>query len=172
MAPAVVRRLCLALVSALTSACATGGAGRARQPQALTLVGSWRLVRYADTPDGGPPVFPFGDPPSGLFVFTPDRHVSINLMRNPPAPDSASTDPDPDACIPAWYCSYYGTYDVDLGRGYWVTHVSGGNIPHYLGTDQRRSFVIKGDTLVISESYTSAGRTVRAERVLIRAPRP
>ncbi len=169
---AVVRRLCLALVGVLATACATGRPGPGREPQALTLVGSWRLVRYADTPQGGATVFAFGNPPSGLFVFTPDRYVSISLMRNPPAPDSANTDPDPDACVPAWYCSYYGTYDVDLGRGQWVTHVAGGNIPHYLGTDQRRSFVIRGDTLIISESYMSAGRTVRAERVLIRAPRP
>jgi len=160
----------LALAGVLAVACATGGSpGPKREPAQTALVGIWRLIRYADTPEGGAPVFAFGNPPVGLFVFTPEGYVSINLMRNPPAPDSASTDPDPDACLPAWYCSYFGTYKLDPAGGQWTTHVLGGNIPHYLGTDQRRSFVIRGDTLLIYETYAAGGRTVHAERVLVRA---
>lgn len=74
------------------------------------LVGTWQLQSYADTPEGGAPIYAFGNPPSGLFVFTADGHVSINLMRNPPAIGSTSNDPDPDSCRPDWYCSYFGTY--------------------------------------------------------------
>jgi hypothetical protein len=132
------------------------------------LVGTWRLLRYVDTPEGGTSIQPFGTSPVGLFVFTADGQVSISIMRNPPEITTATTDPDPDACIPGWYCSYFGTYTVDYKRGIWITHVVGGNIPAYLGTDQPRSFTIAHDTLTIAETYMQGTRRVRAERVLVR----
>lgn len=122
-------------------------------------------------PDGGAPVYAFGNPPIGLFVFTADGHVSISLMRNPPTVGTATSDPDPDVCIPAWYCSYFGTYQYDPRGPSWTTLVVGGNIPNYLGTAQRRSFKINGDLLTISETYSAAGRTFHAKRVLRRIRR-
>jgi Lipocalin-like domain len=136
--------------------------------RAAEVVGTWRLERYADTPEGLPTVHAFGTAPVGLMVFTPEGYFSVSLMRNPPSVDEPSTDPDPDACIPAWYCSYFGTYSVDATGTSWTTRVLGGNIPHYLGTEQARSFSIRGDRLVISEEYVAEGRKVKAERVLVR----
>ena len=135
------------------------------------LVGTWQLQEYVDTPDGGAPVYAFGNPPVGLFVFTADGRVTISLMRNPPELGQDSSDPDPDACIPAWYCSYFGTYRYDPNGPSWTTHVIGGNIPNYLGTDQRRTFIIQGDLLIISESYSADGKTFHAKRVLRRIRR-
>jgi hypothetical protein len=135
------------------------------------LVGTWQLEEYVDAPEGGAAVYAFGKPPIGLFVFTADGHVSISLMRNPPAVGSESSDPDPDACIPAWYCSYFGTYRYDPAGPSWTAHVTGGNIPNYLGTDQARSFQIKGDLLTISETYSVDGKTFHAKRVLRRIHR-
>jgi Lipocalin-like domain len=135
------------------------------------LVGTWQLEQYVDTPESGTPVYAFGNPPVGLFVFTADGHVSISLMRNPPAVGTDSSDPDQDACIPAWYCSYFGTYRYDPAGPSWTTHVAGANIPNYLGTDQRRTFMIKGDLLTISETYAADGKTFNAKRVLRRVIR-
>jgi lipocalin-like protein len=135
---------------------------------AAPLVGSWRLISYTDTIAGDAPTRSFGVDPVGLFIFTSDGHVSISIMRNPPDISAPTTDPDPDACIPVWFCAYFGTYDVDYHAGTWVTHVRGGNVPAYLGTDQRRHFSIRGDRLVISESYETHGKAVYAERVLVR----
>jgi hypothetical protein len=135
---------------------------------APSLIGSWRLVRYADTPDSGVPIQAFGKEPIGLFIFTADGHVSISFMRNPPDFKTPSTDQDPDTCIPSWYCAYFGTYTVSYEKGVWITHVMGGNIPTYLGTDQPRTFKLDGDTLSIFEAYTANGKVYRAERVLKR----
>ena len=151
----------LCSVGLLASASALERAGN-------SLVGTWRLVSYVDTPDGAGPISAFGTEPRGLFIFTEDGHVSISIMRNPPDIAAATTDPDPEACIPGWYCSYFGTYSVDEKKGMWITHVLGGNIPAYLGTDQPRSFSIRGAKLVISETYQQGDKRVRAERVLIR----
>jgi len=133
-----------------------------------SLVGTWRLVRYVDTPEGGVPIQAYGAAPIGLFIFTADGHVSISIMRNPPDVGAPTTDPDPEACIPGWYCAYFGTYVVDRDKGVWVTHVLGGNIPAYFGTDQKRSFMIHGDRLVISETYLQDGKPVHGERELVR----
>lgn len=135
------------------------------------LVGAWRLEQYVDTPEKGEPIYAFGNPPIGLFVFTADGHVSISLMRNPPAVGTESSDPDPDACIPSWYCSYFGTYRYDPAGPGWTTHVTGANIPNYLGTNQRRTFMIKGDLLIVSEAYLADGKTIHAKRVLRRVRR-
>ena len=136
------------------------------------LVGAWKLEQYVDVPEGGAPVYDFGNRPVGLFVFTADGHASISLMRNPPAGGADSSDLDPDECIPAWYCSYFGTYRYDPAGPSWTTHVTGTNIPNYLGTDQPRTFKIEGDVLTVSEVYHSPdGKTVRAKRVLRRLRR-
>lgn len=95
--------------------------------------------------------------------------MSISIMRNPPDVGAPTTDPDPEACIPGWYCSYFGTYTVDRDKGVWVTHVLGGNIPAYLGTEQKRSFTIHSDRLIISETYVEDGKRVHGERELVRA---
>ncbi len=129
----------LALLAAVALAgCATDRLSSDHNP----LVGAWQLVRYVDTPDQGEPVHAYGDPPGGLFVFTDDGHASIVVMRNPPEPGKTNVDPDPDACIPTWYCSYYGTYRYDPVGPSWTVHVEGGNVLSYVGTDQFRRFRI------------------------------
>lgn len=135
------------------------------------LIGAWKLLQYVDVPDGGEPLNGFGSKPIGMFVFTPDGHVSISLMTNPRVAESATPYPDPDACEPDWYCSYFGTYTYNPKGPSWTTHVMGGNIPSYLGTDQRRKFKINGDVLTISESYVSGGKTYHGTRVLRRLSR-
>lgn len=132
------------------------------------LAGTWSLVRYADTPRGGSTIHAFGERPVGQFIFTEDGHISVHIMHNPPDPKDAEVDPDPETCSPGWYCGYFGTYTVDIRGHYWIAHVLGGNIPAYVGTDQKRSFTIDGDQLVISETYVSDGVPVSAERVLVR----
>ena len=143
----------------------------ASSAQTSPLIGAWQLLSYVDVPEGGEPLNGFGTKPIGMFVFTPDGHVSISLMTNPRVAQSATPYPDPDACVPDWYCSYFGTYTYDPAGSSWTTHVIGGNIPNYLGTDQRRLFKIEGDVLTISETYVSAGKTYHGKRVLRRLGR-
>jgi hypothetical protein len=132
------------------------------------LVGTWILVKYVDTPENSEPIFAFGKEPIGHFIFTPGGHVAFSIMRNPPDIDNPTSDPDPDACIPGWYCAYFGTYTVDVKNGVWVTHVQSANIPGFLNTDQPRHFTINGDTLMVSETYSSASTRIKAERVFVR----
>jgi hypothetical protein len=136
------------------------------------LIGTWLLVKYVDTPENGEPIFAFGKEPVGHFIFTPGGHVAFSIMRNPPDIENPTSDPDPDACIPGWYCAYFGTYTVDTKTGVWVTHVLSANAPGYLNTDQPRHFTINGSTLVVSETYLSGGTRIKGERVFVREAVP
>jgi hypothetical protein len=136
------------------------------------LIGTWLLVKYVDTPENSEPIFDFGKHPVGYFIFTAGGHVAFSIMRNPPDIENPSSDPDPDACIPGWYCAYFGTYTVDTKNGVWVTHVLSANIPGFLKTDQPRHFRINGNTLIVSETYLNGKTHVRAERIFVRAAIP
>jgi hypothetical protein len=132
------------------------------------LIGTWLLVRYVDTPENRQPIFAFGRKPVGHFIFTPGGHIAFSIMRSPPDAETPTSDPDPDACIPGWYCAYFGTYTVDIKHGVWVAHVLSANIPGFLNTDQPRHFTIDGKRLVVSETYFNGGTRITAEREFVR----
>ena len=68
------------------------------------------------------------------------------------------------------YVGYFGTYTVLESEGVVVHHVTGGSLPSYINTDQRRPFQLKGDTLTIGGVRTAPnGVRMRWERVLVRA---
>ena len=133
------------------------------------LVGTWRLVSFEDVEDGKI-IRRFGERPMGLFVYTADGHVSIQISNpaNPAciAPGKKSGPGKKDdlalpACNPKQMralldgtVTYWGTYTVDLAAGI-VTHnvlsdVSNG----YAGTVQPRPFRLNGDRLVIGDGKT------------------
>ena len=146
---------------------ATAPSANAASPAAL--VGTWRLVSFEDVEDGKI-IRRFGERPMGLFVYTADGHVSIQISNpaNPaciaPAKKSGPGKKD-DLALPACNpkqmralldgtVTYWGTYTVDLGAGV-VTHnvlsdVSNG----YAGTVQPRPFRLNGDRLVIGDGKT------------------
>lgn len=143
--------------------------GAAAEPSnANPLIGAWLLEKYVDTPDHGEPIFAFGKKPVGHFIFTAGGHAAFSIMRNPPNVASPTTDPDPDACVPVWYCAYFGIYTVDPKSGVWVIHVLSGNIPGFLNGDQLRHFKIDGDKLTVSDTYMNGSTRITTERVFIR----
>jgi hypothetical protein len=156
------------LASITLAASLTASQSRASDSDRGPLVGTWRFTTFVDTPDGGQAVYAFGKDPIGFFVFTADGHVFLNIMRNPPHAPLEGVDPDPESCLPDWFCAYFGTYTVDGIKSTWVTHVLGSNMPSYLGTDQARHFTVQGDKLIISESYVAGGKRIQADRILIR----
>src|ERR1700675_4311430 len=95
LAARLVFKFCVFVLPAWCFAITASGEDR----NAHSLVGTWHLVRYIDTPEGGAPIQAYGSEPIGIFIFTSDGHVSISIMRNPPDITVATADPDPEACI-------------------------------------------------------------------------
>ena len=133
------------------------------------LVGTWRLISFEDVEDGKI-IRPFGEKPVGLFVYTADGHVIIQIANpaNPacyaPGKKSGRGKMDDRALFA---CSreqmqalldnsvaYWGTYTVDLGAGV-VTHNVLSDLSNgYAGTVQPRPFRLNGDHLVIGDGKT------------------
>jgi len=133
------------------------------QSRPASLVGTWRVVRYCDRDSTGAIVEPLGPNPTGLFVYTATGQLSIQAMRTPPSgplsgePVSLGSLSD----LRPFYFGYFGTYSI-LSDTTVIHHVQGGTFPDYIGTDQPRKYIIRGDTL-------SIGAPLFLCRVLIRA---
>lgn len=145
------------------------GASAADLDAPARLVGTWRLVAFEDV-DNGQTIRRFGDKPLGLFVYTADGHVAIQIA-NPANPVCVSPgkkfgpgkidDSSVPACSPAQMqalvdgsVAYWGTYTVDAAAGVVVHHVKSDLSNGYTGTDQRRPFRLEGDQLVIGDGKT------------------
>lgn len=133
------------------------------------IVGTWRLVKFEDVEDGKT-IHRFGEKPRGLFIYTADGHVAIQIAHpaNPNclAPSKKSgpgkkDDLELPACTPAQMqalldgtVAYWGTYSIDKDAGEVIHHVKSDLSNGYIGTDQRRQFVLTGDRLEIGDGKT------------------
>lgn len=136
-------------------------------PNANSLVGTWRLVSYEDY-DTVTRKWkrPYGDHPKGYFTYTSNGIINLNGSAETPLvipPDSEYTKPLTLGAIldNAW--GYFGTYTIDSVRSVVTHHVQGGSVINYIGTDQHRQFVIKGDSLFLGDPSFELGK-----RILIR----
>lgn len=144
-------------------------ASAAESPAAAGLVGTWRLVSFEDV-ENGQTIHRFGDKPLGIFIYTADGHVAIQIA-NPANPACVAVgkkfgpgrkdDSAVPACTPEQaqalldgYVAYWGTYTVDAEAGVVIHHVQSDISGGYAGTDQRRPFRLEGDRLVIGDGKT------------------
>ncbi len=132
-----------------------------------TLIGTWRLIEYSDFDTlTNKWTHPCGDHPKGYFTYTNSGIVNINGSAEKPlviSADSAYTKPLTLGAVldNAW--GYFGTYTIDSLNSIVTHHVKGGSVINYIGTDQHRQFILKGDTLLIGDPTFKVGK-----RVLIR----
>jgi hypothetical protein len=97
------------------------------------LIGAWHLVHIdAPGPDGKSAPIP---QPKGLLIYTPDGHMSVQLMY----PESANS--LSDEYVLNGYEASFGSYDVDETARTVTHHVQGSNTRDLLvGKDLPRRF--------------------------------
>ena len=133
------------------------------------IVGSWRVVQFDDVENGNV-IHRFGEKPLGLFVYTADGHVAIQISNpaNPrclaPARKSGPGRKDETqlpACTAAQMqalldgtVAYWGTYSVDEAASVVIHHVKSDLANGYAGSDQPRPFRLDGDRLEIGDGKT------------------
>lgn len=138
-------------------------------PAPAGLVGTWRLVAFEDVAKGQT-IHRYGEKPLGLFVYTADGHVTIQIANpaNPkcvPPGKKISPRGTQESALPICnppemqallegYVAYWGTYTVDTAAGVVVHHVESDASGGYAGTDQVRPFRLEGDRLVIGDDKT------------------
>ena len=137
--------LVAALALILTSTSATA------QRPGSRLVGTWRLLEFCNVVHPGDTTYSLGRHPVGYFIYDAAGNLSIQAMRAAPS-GAFIQDSVPlrgMAEVRTSYFGYFGTYTVTSDSTV-VHHVVGGTIPTYIGTDQRRNFRFRGDTLSLS----------------------
>ena len=134
-----------------------------RHPKgAQALVGTWRLVDFADLDKDGKWQYRFGEHPRGYFVYDTTGHVHIQIMKTPPlkpfpeAKVDAGKPPSPEHALAAYTASvaYFGTYTVEADKHVVTHHVEGSLAPDFTDTDQPRPFKLEGDRLEIGDGKT------------------
>ena len=130
--------------------------------EAHKLIGTWRLVEFADLDKGGKWQYKYGEYPRGYIVYDPTGHVHVQIMKVPPLapfPEAETGDgkqPSTEHALAAYmaYAAYFGTYTVDEKKHVVTHHVEGSLRPDYTETDQSRPFKLEGDRLEIGDGKT------------------
>jgi hypothetical protein len=126
------------------------------------LIGTWRVLEFADQDTEGNWRYRFGKHPRGYFVYDATGHVHIQIMRVPalaPFPEASlveGTPPSAEHALAAYsaYVAYFGTYTVDAARSVLTHHVEGSLAPEFTDTNQPRPFKLEGDRLEIGDGKT------------------
>ena len=126
------------------------------------LAGTWRLLEYIDfDTTTGKPMHPYGEHPKGFFTYTKNGIVNLNISAERPLiipPDSEYKTQLTLGALLDNAAGYFGTYTIDSINSIVTHHVEGGSVLDYIGTDQHRQFILKGDTLLIGDPTFKMGR--------------
>jgi|SRR5580704_6200911 hypothetical protein len=152
------------MIYALCCLLLPGTAAFAQRPArgAHGLIGTWRVVEFADLDKDGTWQYRFGEHPRGYIVYDATGHVHIQIMKAPPLapfPEgnvSQGKPPSAEHALAAYsaYVAYFGTYTVDAKKHGVTHHVEGSLAPEFTDTDQPRPFKLESDRLEIGDGKT------------------
>jgi hypothetical protein len=139
-------------------------------PQSLSnkLTGTWKLIEFSelDTSTGNWK-YDYGKHPKGYFTYTKSGIVNLNISAETTMSISEDSAINFNINLLKWLYNYsfgyFGTYTVDINKSVVTHHVTGGSLPWFVDTDQPRPFVIKGDTLIISDNRTYRHLLIKAD---------
>lgn len=127
--------------------------------QPNTIVGTWRLIEHTDFDSiTSKWIFRYGKNPRGYFTYTKSGVVNLNISTDSPIKISEDSAKKYSVNLYDYLITnsvgYFGTYTVNSEKSIVTHHVKGGSYPWYFDTDQQRPFIIKGDTLIITNNKT------------------
>ena len=103
------------------------------------LVGTWRLISYAEL-DAAGTTHPWGESVVGRLTYEPSGRMAVQIARSDrprlSTSDLAALRPDEYRDAFLSYVSYFGRYTVREGEV--VHHVESASIADWVGTDQVR----------------------------------
>ena len=113
------------------------------------LIGIWSLKKYVvEIQSTGQKNYPMGMNPSGYAAFLETGKVMVTLTADTRTP--AQNDSE-YASLMKTLVAYAGSYRVDGEE--WVTTVDVAWNPDWVGTEQRRFFMISGDEMDVTTAW-------------------
>ena len=126
------------------------------------VVGTWEVVSLeAVSPATGEREPARGEHPSGYTIFTPEGRMSVLITND--GRKAPNTDQDRAALFQSMV-AYTGTYRIEGDK--WTTKVDVAANPALLGTEQERSFQLRGDQL--QESTGMMAWVIHPEKGMVR----
>jgi len=121
-----------------------------KRPSTQDLVGTWRLISYAELDDTGA-TYPWGENVVGRITYEPGGRMAVQMARSDrprlSASDLAALKPDEYREAFLSYFSYFGRYTMQEGAV--VHHVESASTADWVGTDQVRYCEIAGRRLTL-----------------------
>ena len=109
------------------------------------IQGAWKLVSYeVEVQANGEIMLPMGKNPTGYVIFTPESRVWFVLTGD--GRKAAKTAEEKAALLDS-LVAYAGTYRLEGDK--WITSVEVAWNPAWVGTEQSRPFVVKGERLQV-----------------------
>jgi hypothetical protein len=148
----------LKLSIGLTGFAIASGSVLAAAHTANDLVGTWSLISITYE-QNGKTTQPYGANPKGIEIFGSDGRVVVVIV-SPDLPKFASNNrvegtAEENKAVVQGSVAFFGTYKAD-DKSYSL-QIEGSTFPNFAGTSQKRTFVIKGDELTVSNAASSTG---------------
>jgi hypothetical protein len=128
---------------------------------AKDLVGTWVAVSNVSE-QNGIKSDPYGSPPLGMLIFDADGHYGLVLSRSD-IPKFASTrtngTDEENKAVVHGTISHFGRYAVGESDKTIAFKIDISSYPNWNGTEQKRSFILKGDELSYTVPSFSGGGT-------------
>lgn len=106
------------------------------------FVGAWRLVSLQEP--GADGNIRKSDC-TGLLVYTPDGHMSVQVMYRNPQPSAKA---DPVQYSQGGYEASFGRYEIDDPHTF-TFHVEGALVRRLIGKDLKRVYEFSGNQLIV-----------------------
>lgn len=114
-----------------------------------SVAGTWKLVSADVRDEDGTVKYPFGRDAVGMLVLTSDGYLCKQFgsahRANLTVGDWVAATEAEVAAAASDYFAYCGTYEVE--RDELIYHLDQSLMPNWIGTAQRRTFILDGDTL-------------------------
>ncbi len=124
------------------------------------LIGTWKLVKYTLKDENGKEFYPMGEGCTGFLIYSPDGHVSAQLMASKrPAYSSGDLHHgtwDEMAAAAEGYMAYAGKFEVNEKEMTLIHQMAVSMNPTWLGQKQARYFKIQGNKVTITTDFNTA----------------
>jgi hypothetical protein len=142
-----------------------------------SLTGVWELLSLQDSRPNGDVQDWMGKKPSGTLIYSPDGHMALQIMRDPPSAGSSMWSIDGRVLLPSastndtrdalsGYYAYFGTWEIDE-RADTVTHnVRASLRSGEVGAHYVRPYELVGEQLLLRYQIDAADGE-RWTRVLV-----
>src|SRR5579862_1752268 len=120
----------------------SGAAGSAQN----RFIGAWRLA-WLEQPAADGKLHRIDC--CGLLVYTPDGHMSVQVMERDPRPEATA---GPEQYSQGGYEASYGRYEIDEHAGTFTFHVEGALVRTLIGKDLPRAYEFSGKQLIVKST--------------------